>query len=435
MLVSIDKRYPGHARKIMSAFWGLGQLMFSKTIIVVDKDVDVQNEAEVAWIVGTHYDPERDIQFTRGPVDDLEDASDLPAIGSKMGIDATRKWAVGRLQADLAEARVRRRPKRDAKAEAIWATAQQGMEGMTTGTSGIEALAERLAGGAVATEDDARLMLETPDLIAVGVIADDVRRRLHDDRVTFVRVLEVHVDRVPATLPPAPPLARFGSSARRRRWTRHALPSAPLERSRRRPSSPASRSPISPISVSVRSASYAARLKDAGLDGIAEVAARSPVRCRAVDRCRTGRRPRRPSSHRGRADRLSRGSRCCRALAICRPVLAGSSAFAPLPREMSIAAPTTGYDDVKLIAAARLLVSTIPSIQVDWSLYGPKLAQVALDDGRRRCRWRCRGRSGICSGPAAARSRRFAATSARPGSSRSSVTAGSPLSGSLDPCH
>jgi 4-hydroxy-3-polyprenylbenzoate decarboxylase len=92
VLVSIDKRYPGHARKIMNAFWGLGQLMFSKTIIVVDKDVDVQNEAEVAWIVGTHYDPERDIQFTKGPVDDLEDASDLAAYGSKMGIDATRKW-------------------------------------------------------------------------------------------------------------------------------------------------------------------------------------------------------------------------------------------------------------------------------------------------------------------------------------------------------
>jgi 4-hydroxy-3-polyprenylbenzoate decarboxylase len=93
VLVSIDKRYPGHARKIMNAFWGLGQLMFSKTIIVVDKDVDVQNEAEVAWIVGTHYDPQRDIQFTKGPVDDLEDASDLAAYGSKMGIDATRKWS------------------------------------------------------------------------------------------------------------------------------------------------------------------------------------------------------------------------------------------------------------------------------------------------------------------------------------------------------
>src|SRR6476619_6971619 len=93
VLVSIDKRYPGHARKIMNAFWGLGQLMFSKTIIVVDKDVDVQNLSQVAWIVGTHMDPERDIQFTRGPMDDLEDATDLPAYGGKMGIDATRKWA------------------------------------------------------------------------------------------------------------------------------------------------------------------------------------------------------------------------------------------------------------------------------------------------------------------------------------------------------
>jgi 4-hydroxy-3-polyprenylbenzoate decarboxylase len=93
VLVSIDKRYPGHARKIMNAFWGLGQLMFSKTIIVVDKDVDVHDLSQVAWIVGTHYDPLRDVQMTKGPVDDLDDAADLPAYGGKMGIDATKKWA------------------------------------------------------------------------------------------------------------------------------------------------------------------------------------------------------------------------------------------------------------------------------------------------------------------------------------------------------
>ena len=93
VIVSLDKRYPGHARKIMNAFWGLGQLMFSKIIVVVDRDVNVQDVREVAWIVGTHVDPQRDIQFTRGPLDDLENASDLPAYGSKMGIDATRKWA------------------------------------------------------------------------------------------------------------------------------------------------------------------------------------------------------------------------------------------------------------------------------------------------------------------------------------------------------
>jgi 4-hydroxy-3-polyprenylbenzoate decarboxylase len=92
VIVSIDKRYPGHARKIMNAFWGLGQLMFSKTIVVVDKDVDVQDLSQVTWIVGTHMDPLRDIQMTKGPVDDLDDAAELPAYGGKMGIDATRKW-------------------------------------------------------------------------------------------------------------------------------------------------------------------------------------------------------------------------------------------------------------------------------------------------------------------------------------------------------
>ncbi|MEZ5317658.1 MAG: menaquinone biosynthesis decarboxylase [Vicinamibacterales bacterium] len=92
VLVSIDKRYPGHARKIMSAFWGLGQLMFSKCIVVVDSDVNVQDEAEVAWVVGTHVDPARDVEITKGPVDDLDDAALFPAYGGKMGIDATRKW-------------------------------------------------------------------------------------------------------------------------------------------------------------------------------------------------------------------------------------------------------------------------------------------------------------------------------------------------------
>jgi 4-hydroxy-3-polyprenylbenzoate decarboxylase len=92
VIISIDKRYPGHARKIMNAVWGLGQLMFSKTVIIVDKDVNVHDVREVAWIVGTHIDPVRDVQMTKGPLDDLDDACDVPAFGGKMGIDATRKW-------------------------------------------------------------------------------------------------------------------------------------------------------------------------------------------------------------------------------------------------------------------------------------------------------------------------------------------------------
>jgi 4-hydroxy-3-polyprenylbenzoate decarboxylase len=62
-------------------------------VIVVDKDVNVHDPREVAWIVGTHIDPLRDVQLTKGPLDDLDDACDLPAYGGKMGIDATRKWA------------------------------------------------------------------------------------------------------------------------------------------------------------------------------------------------------------------------------------------------------------------------------------------------------------------------------------------------------
>lgn len=92
ILVSIRKSYPGHARKVMSAIWGLGQAMFSKVIVVVDEDVDVQNVSEVAWKALNNIDPERDIQFTMGPVDSLDHASRLPDYGSKMGVDATRKW-------------------------------------------------------------------------------------------------------------------------------------------------------------------------------------------------------------------------------------------------------------------------------------------------------------------------------------------------------
>jgi 4-hydroxy-3-polyprenylbenzoate decarboxylase len=92
MLVSIRKSYPGQARKVMNAIWSLGQAMFTKCIIVVDEDCDVQDIGEVTLRVTNNIDPERDIQFTLGPIDSLDHASRLPNYGSKMGIDATRKW-------------------------------------------------------------------------------------------------------------------------------------------------------------------------------------------------------------------------------------------------------------------------------------------------------------------------------------------------------
>ena len=92
MLVSIKKSYPGQARKVMHAIWSLGQAMFTKCIVVVDEDCDVQDIGEVTLRVTNNIDPERDIQFTLGPIDSLDHASRLPNYGSKMGIDATRKW-------------------------------------------------------------------------------------------------------------------------------------------------------------------------------------------------------------------------------------------------------------------------------------------------------------------------------------------------------
>jgi len=92
VIVSIRKRYPGHARKIMNAIWGLGQMMFSKVVVVVDEDVNVHDPQEVAWKALNHIDPERDVQFVLGPVDQLDHASRMENFGSKMGVDATRKW-------------------------------------------------------------------------------------------------------------------------------------------------------------------------------------------------------------------------------------------------------------------------------------------------------------------------------------------------------
>ena len=90
-IVSIKKRFPGHARRVMHAIWGLPQAMFTKVIVVVDDDVNVHDPREVAWKALNHIDPERDIEFVHGPIDVLDHASRLQGYGSKIGIDATHK--------------------------------------------------------------------------------------------------------------------------------------------------------------------------------------------------------------------------------------------------------------------------------------------------------------------------------------------------------
>ncbi|GBE02490.1 3-octaprenyl-4-hydroxybenzoate carboxy-lyase [bacterium BMS3Bbin06] len=92
-LLSIDKRYPGHARKVMYALWGMGQMSFTKMIVIVDRWVDVQDTSEVVWRIGNNVDPGHDVVILEGPLDVLDHASRIPAYGGKIGIDATRKWS------------------------------------------------------------------------------------------------------------------------------------------------------------------------------------------------------------------------------------------------------------------------------------------------------------------------------------------------------
>lgn len=91
-IVSIKKSYPGHAKKIMNALWGMGQMMFTKLIIVVDGNVDTQDLSTVAWKVFNNIDARRDVVLMDGPLDALDHSSNLAHYGCKMGIDATRKW-------------------------------------------------------------------------------------------------------------------------------------------------------------------------------------------------------------------------------------------------------------------------------------------------------------------------------------------------------
>jgi aminodeoxyfutalosine synthase len=242
----------------------------------------------------------------------------------------------------------------------------------------LQSLAERVSAGDRFNEADAQLVLESRDLITIGMMADEVRRRLRGARTTFVRVYEVHLDAVPASLPssmlageiriigaPASLDAAIAAVAAIRRLAQQVpVTGFSLDR-------------ISNFRVPLLD--VAARLRDAGLDALAEIPVDSLVDADAICALRAG----------GLlAQRLtvhSYGStpplEIVRRAADLHKAAGGFEAFAPLPRVLSPVTPTTGYDDVKLVAMSRLVVSEIPSIQVDWPLYGPKLAQVALTMG------------------------------------------------------
>lgn len=93
VIVSIKKQYPGHAKKIMNSLWGIGQMMYTKMIIVVDENINPTDISTVAWKVFNNIDAKRDLVISEGPLDALDHASNLPHYGHRLGIDATKKWA------------------------------------------------------------------------------------------------------------------------------------------------------------------------------------------------------------------------------------------------------------------------------------------------------------------------------------------------------
>jgi aminodeoxyfutalosine synthase len=209
-------------------------------------------------------------------------------------------------------------------------------------------------------------------------MADDVRRRMHGTTTTFVRVFEVHVDALPAVLPAsaaageirlvgAPPSLESALSA----------VSAASKLAGQIPLTGFSLADLSVYGQPLRD--VGARLRDAGLHALAEVPVDIVADAGPVVEIRSaGLMAYRLTVH--RYGDVPSSSIVRRAQGL-QNAAGGFHAFAPLPRVVSAVTPTTGYDDVKLVAVARLLAPDIPSIQVDWPLYGPKLAQVALTMG------------------------------------------------------
>ena len=252
---------------------------------------------------------------------------------------------------------------------------------METVTS-LQTVADRISRGAALSTDDAQAILATTDIIALGMLADEARKQQHGARTTFVRVFEIHVDTPPSSLPSQVRAGEF------RIIGRPADGGAAID-AVRSAARLAGATPLTGFSLDhlleiagsvVALGTLSAQLASEGLKAIAEVPVDVlPDAASAVEAARQAG----LGVHRITVRAVTAGARLdplMRARAL-QEAVGGFRAFAPLPRELRVDLPTTGYDDVKQVAVARVMTTNIPSIQVDWPLYGPKLAQVALAMG------------------------------------------------------
>ena len=248
--------------------------------------------------------------------------------------------------------------------------------------SALDAVAGRLARGETLSPEDAQAILATHDVVAVGMLADEARRQRHGARTTFVRVFETHVEAPAASLP-----ARLSAGEFRIVGTPgNAAAALAAARAAAALAGPVPVTGYSLTDLSRLAGSYplltelAEQLRAAGLRAVAGVPVDElPEPAAAVDAVRRGG----LAVLRMTVQTMTDDRRTAIVLAArdLQDAVGGFRAFAPLPRTISPELPTTGYDDVKQVALARLLLRTIDSIQVDWDLYGPKLAQVALTMG------------------------------------------------------
>lgn len=247
----------------------------------------------------------------------------------------------------------------------------------------LASLAERVSRGDEIAERDVTVILESHDLLTIGGMADDVRRRMHGTTTTFLRVFEVHVDAPCSSLPAgaAPGEVRIVG----RPDSVDTLLSAATAAVSAAERVPVTASSVADLIALASSAglpleTLAVRLRETGVAGVSELPidlVEEPAAAVELVR-RAGLAVNRLTVHHLADDaRLSTVAR----VRELQQAIGGFRAFAPLPRVVPVTVPTTGFDDVKQVAIARLVASNIPSIQVDWPLYGPKLAQVALTMG------------------------------------------------------
>ena len=251
-------------------------------------------------------------------------------------------------------------------------------------TDRVEGLLARLAAGAAIGDGDGALLASTTDILTLGMLADEARRRRHGADTTYLRVADV-------SLPLAGGLLHIPPAAREVRVRADAADVASLLPALRDVAAAAGGVPVSAFSLADLQAHARAsgtplvdllrEIRHAGVTSIAEAPidvldeaepALEAVRLAGLGLARL--------TVQRQADAEARVALIKRAVEL-QHALGWLASFAPLPRSWSAAAPTTGYEDVRQVALARLLADNIPSIQVDWSLYGPKLAQVALTVG------------------------------------------------------